>query len=582
MLRQFVSSIALSALLWTSFAVAAQATECPGAPAPRLIAGQIARVLSGDPNSLRDQPTTAGERIGQIPADGRFAVLDGPRCADGFAWWQVEFDGLVGWTAEGSGAEYWVEPLATGTAMPATAVLRPTVRPTEAPMIYVDPDDGDQPVTVDGQARVNTDRLRLRAAPRLTGDVVDTLVSGALVTVIEGPVREDGYLWWRVETGDGVQGWAIEGLRNDEGVTEQALLPLCPYTEDRIAFVHTQWIELDLSQTNVSIDDLYTVDPDGGNLCNLTGYTLPYNRIQQFAWSPDGSMLAFRSGHHIYTTRADGSDIRRITAVEGSYASLSWSPDGRQLAYIVLFEGQSPGYEQVWAVNADGTSPYAVTTSSPITKSLVAWSPDGERLVYVETDWGDEMSAEDDASALYTIGSRGGAPERLAADFRPGLIFSIDWAPNAPVLAVCAGHNLYHCDGVRLINLAGQTVTELTEIDIEHGYESPAWSPDGTMIAYWANVGLALENGDGRLMVIQADGSDARELASGLGRPSPARPPLGIRPEGILGKPAWSPDSAFIAYSDLGAHYIVDVATGERSVILDERDASDLAWQPAR
>jgi len=84
--------------------------DCMGAPPPRLSVGGTGRVTPGVPNNVRSAPTTSAAEIGDIPGAGVFAVLDGPVCADGYLWWQVEHNGLVGWTASGNGAEYWVEP----------------------------------------------------------------------------------------------------------------------------------------------------------------------------------------------------------------------------------------------------------------------------------------------------------------------------------------------------------------------------------------------------------------------------------------------------------------------------------------
>lgn len=87
------------------------ASACPGFLPSRLAIGGQGRVLPGAPNNLRGQPTTGSLRVGQIPSGGVFAVLDGPHCADGTAWWQVDYEGAVGWTAEGQDDAYWVEPL---------------------------------------------------------------------------------------------------------------------------------------------------------------------------------------------------------------------------------------------------------------------------------------------------------------------------------------------------------------------------------------------------------------------------------------------------------------------------------------
>lgn len=94
---------------------AAQAAPCPAESdlLPRLETGIWARVISGNANNLRADAGLGGTIIGKIPADDLFRVVDGPRCADGYVWWQVDYVGATGWTAEGSAAnvDYWLEPL---------------------------------------------------------------------------------------------------------------------------------------------------------------------------------------------------------------------------------------------------------------------------------------------------------------------------------------------------------------------------------------------------------------------------------------------------------------------------------------
>ncbi|MBN1678914.1 MAG: SH3 domain-containing protein [Anaerolineae bacterium] len=84
---------------------------CPGAPAVRLAVGGQGRVTPGLPNKLRNVPSLSGGTIGSIPGEGVFSVVGGPRCADGFTWWQVTYNGITGWTASGDSSEYWIEPL---------------------------------------------------------------------------------------------------------------------------------------------------------------------------------------------------------------------------------------------------------------------------------------------------------------------------------------------------------------------------------------------------------------------------------------------------------------------------------------
>jgi hypothetical protein len=83
---------------------------CPNLLVSRLAVGGSARVLPGDPNNLRAQSSPDADRVAVIPSGGILLVLDGPRCTYDLAWWKVGYDGLVGWTVEGQGDQYWLEP----------------------------------------------------------------------------------------------------------------------------------------------------------------------------------------------------------------------------------------------------------------------------------------------------------------------------------------------------------------------------------------------------------------------------------------------------------------------------------------
>jgi hypothetical protein len=87
-------------------------TVCPGFMPSRLNIGGQGRVTlyPNLPNRMREFPSYQGFVTGSIPAGGVFTVLDGPNCAQNTAWWLVNYNGVVGWTAEGSGSQYWLEP----------------------------------------------------------------------------------------------------------------------------------------------------------------------------------------------------------------------------------------------------------------------------------------------------------------------------------------------------------------------------------------------------------------------------------------------------------------------------------------
>lgn len=87
------------------------AVTCEGFMPSRLISGWQGRVTPGDPNTIREYPSTEAPDVGSIPGGETLKVMEGPFCQEGYAWWYVEYNGVFGYTAEGTGDTYYVEPV---------------------------------------------------------------------------------------------------------------------------------------------------------------------------------------------------------------------------------------------------------------------------------------------------------------------------------------------------------------------------------------------------------------------------------------------------------------------------------------
>jgi hypothetical protein len=90
-------------------------TTCAG-KYTRLVPG-VEAVVTGAPTDPPDRvhsgPSLSDEVILQIYPQTIVRVVDGPVCADGLVFWKVAhalIPGGSGWTAEGDGTEYWLEP----------------------------------------------------------------------------------------------------------------------------------------------------------------------------------------------------------------------------------------------------------------------------------------------------------------------------------------------------------------------------------------------------------------------------------------------------------------------------------------
>ncbi len=104
---------------------------CPGAPAPRLKAGdsgQVAQVYSTLRQAIGSDVVV---KILLRSAHDRFTVLEGPLCGYGpYNWYKVQHQALVGYVTEGTGSTYWIEPLPPTLITPRAPELTPAATPS--------------------------------------------------------------------------------------------------------------------------------------------------------------------------------------------------------------------------------------------------------------------------------------------------------------------------------------------------------------------------------------------------------------------------------------------------------------------
>jgi Tol biopolymer transport system component/imidazolonepropionase-like amidohydrolase len=151
------------------------------------------------------------------------------------------------------------------------------------------------------------------------------------------------------------------------------------------------WMSLDVSPDGSTIvfdllGDLYTVPVAGGAAKAMT-------RGPAFDWaprfSPDGKTISFtsdRSGFdNIWLMAADGTSPRALTNEKGEHVrSANWSPDGNYLVArkITAKRGGIPPVE-LWIFHVQGGSGVKLTSSDEINNASGAtWSADGRYLFF--------------------------------------------------------------------------------------------------------------------------------------------------------------------------------------------------------
>ena len=145
-----------------------------------------------------------------------------------------------------------------------------------------------------------------------------------------------------------------------------------------------------LSNRASDVDNLYVINSAGGKIMRLSNEELP---VRSFAWSPDGSIIAYHTGidHDdfvslAYVTKGKTKHILGAKGMEhglnyGPGSPNPWSTDGERLLFL------SNEHDPVDIGEYDlssGKARWLVRSKNE--KYLPQWSPDGKSLAYVEVD----------------------------------------------------------------------------------------------------------------------------------------------------------------------------------------------------
>src|SRR5665811_1317431 len=333
---------------------------------------------------------------------------------------------------------------------------------------------------------------------------------------------------------------------------------------------------------DLTIDDLYELHLPGDPRVSPDRNTI-LTTVQTIDHDADEYRAA------LWIMDPDGSNQRRLSSGQWRDTAPRWSPNGNWIAFRSKRDGDDK--IQLYVMPVNGGEPTRVTAlEHGITDHC--WSPDSRRLVVVsQVDMPDENASDSDSvrvitSAHYKFNGTGFRDDRFTHLFvvdrtRPDddacqltegrfLHRSPAWSPDGRLIAFVANRDpnwdVSRVSDVWTIPANGGESRRLT--DGEESWRHPAWSPDGAMLAVLGETQLGSTYTNTLLGLLPVSGGPLRTISASTDRA------IGdssmSAPRGDVSGPTmrWTPDGSAIdaLVSDRGATRVVRFPTNDGKI----------------
>jgi dipeptidyl aminopeptidase/acylaminoacyl peptidase len=204
-----------------------------------------------------------------------------------------------------------------------------------------------------------------------------------------------------------------------------------------------------------------------------------FREVRDPQCSPDGRWVAYsvstidakedKHDSDIWMASFDGARQLRITSSAESEGTPRWSPDGKSLAFLSSRPGKAKG-NQVWVLDRQGGEAVQLTDIKGRLQSY-EWSPDSRRLALTVGDPDPEADAPGESGAA--------APAKPKVP-KPIVIDRYKYKQDGAGYLLSDRHSYLY-----LFDIATKKLERVTKGKRDES--SPAWSPDGTRIAFLSN-----------------------------------------------------------------------------------------------
>jgi Tol biopolymer transport system component len=241
----------------------------------------------------------------------------------------------------------------------------------------------------------------------------------------------------------------------------------------------------------------------------------------------------------ICTVRSDGAEMHRLT--DGlATTDAAWSPDGRLLAFTHHETGeefQRFTEDDLYVLEVEGGGVRQVTVQRPGESSFdPAWSPTGDELAFLRSD---DVASDSPArfGRLAVVSVEEGQARLVGGR---DLVADPDWSPDGREIAVALPTLKPEVPTLRNTDIYAVDVAtgrRRALVETPNAFEtSPAWSPDGSRLAFARWRSTTQFDGEASIHVMRSDGSGEREV---LAHRHYASGPFNL---------SWSPDGTELAF----------------------------------